>query len=195
MRRVKRALITLGAMSVISGTCSMCTTPEQVQVLQYEEIPDEEIQAHFKETEQKEDISEYEPIQAVEARSDAEELPSAAIEVTYEEAQELMQIASAEALNQGSDGMWLVMSVVINRVNSPDYPDSIYEVIHQPYQFYAEGMAGAQITPEVHEALARIERGDIAPEIIAFETTDSSCLDIYFCKAFNYRDHQFYTKK
>ena len=34
-------------------------------------------------------------------------------------------IAMAEAGNQGPDGMWLVMSVVMNRVESEDFPDTI----------------------------------------------------------------------
>lgn len=46
-------------------------------------------------------------------------------EFTYEESQLLMGIAQAEAGNQGPDGMWLVMSVVLNRVNNPEFPDNI----------------------------------------------------------------------
>lgn len=191
---MKKPLIIAGAISIILGISGMITEPEP-QMLVYEEIPHEEVQTDIEEKEQEEGLGIDEAIEPGQDGSDPEELPQTAIEVTYQEAQELMQIASAEALNQGSDGMWLVMSVVINRVNSSEFPNSIHEVIHQPYQFYAQGMARAQITPEAHEALARIERGDIAPEIVAFETTDSSCLDVYFCKAFDYRDHQFYTAK
>ena len=117
------------------------------------------------------------------------------IEVTYEEAQELMQIASAEALNQGIDGMRLVMSVVINRVNSEDYPDSIHEVIHQPHQFYTAGMKSAEITPDVHMALALLEMGNLTPEIIAFEKTNGNSLNVFFSEAFAYKDHTFYTSK
>lgn len=117
------------------------------------------------------------------------------IEVTYEEAQELMQIASAEALNQGEDGMLLVMSVVMNRVKSPDYPDTIHEVIHQPHQFYTAGMKSAELTPEVHMALARLEMGCLYPEIIAFEKSNNNSLDVYFTEAFDHKDHTFYTAK
>ena len=117
------------------------------------------------------------------------------IEVTYEEAQELMQIASAEALNQGVDGMRLVMSVVINRVNDPDYPDNIHDVIHQPHQFYTAGMKSAEITPEVHMALALLECGNLTPEIVAFESAKSDTLDVYFTEAFTRGDHKFYTCK
>lgn len=117
------------------------------------------------------------------------------IEVTYEEAQELMEIASAEAFNQGEDGMLLVMSVVINRVNSSEYPNSIHDVIHQSHQFYTKGMESAEITPEVHMALARLEMGNCYPEIVAFERSDNNSLDVYYDEAFQFRDHLFYTVK
>lgn len=117
------------------------------------------------------------------------------IEVTQQEAQELMQIASAEALNQGTPGMLLVMSVVMNRVASPDYPNNIHDVIHQPHQFYAAGMKDAEITPDVHMALAQLEMGCKYPEIVAFERADNNCLDVYYDEAFDFKDHTFYTIK
>ena len=115
------------------------------------------------------------------------------IEVTYTEAQELMQVAASEALNQGPDGMRLVMSVVLNRVNSPEFPNNIHDVIHQPHQFATSRMGKVDITPEVHEALCEIEMGNVTPEIVAFETTTNSALDVYYSKAFDYKDHSFYT--
>lgn len=117
------------------------------------------------------------------------------IEVSYEDAQELMKIASAEALNQGPDGMRFVMSVVINRVNSPDYPNTIHEVVHQSHQFYTAGMKAAEITPEVHQALSDLEMGNLVPEIVAFEKKENSSLDKFFSEAFDYRNHTFYTAK
>lgn len=117
------------------------------------------------------------------------------IEVTYAEAQELMEIASAEALNQGEDGMLLVMSVIMNRVSSSEYPNTIHEVIHQSHQFYTKGMKSAEITPEVHMALARLEMGNLYPELVAFERKDNNALDVYYSEAFTHGDHTFYTCK
>lgn len=117
------------------------------------------------------------------------------IEVTYEEAQELMKIAWCEARNQGIDGQRFVMSVVINRVNSPDYPDNIHDVIFQPHQFATEGMKDAEVTRETHLALAELEMGNLVPEVIAFEKSESDFLNQYFDKAFTFKDHTFYTKK
>ena len=114
-------------------------------------------------------------------------------EFTYEDAQLLMGIAEAEAGNQGADGMWLIMSVVLNRVSSSEFPNNIHDVVYQESQFYAKGIGKTEITPECHEALARIERGDVAPQIIAFEKTTNRTLEKYFSSAFGYRDHVFYT--
>ena len=117
------------------------------------------------------------------------------IEVTYEEAQELLKIAFCEAGNQGVDGQLYVMSVIINRVESEEWPDTIHEVIYQTGQFATKGMSKAEPTWETHYALALLECGNVTPEIIAFEKKDSSFLDRYFSEAFTYRDHSFYTKQ
>lgn len=130
-----------------------------------------------------------------------------AIEFTQEEATALLKIAQAEAGNQHEDGCWLVMSVVINRVNDESFPDNVLDVINEKhktksgrvvYQFetvrngtYATADPGV----DAHLALARIEQGEVAPEIIAFENKRSTALDKYFDRAFEYKDHRFYTKK
>lgn len=132
--------------------------------------------------------------QPIQSRAFERQCPKT-IEVTYAEAQELMEIASAEALNQGEDGMLLVMSVIINRVSSSEYPNTIHEVIHQSHQFYTKGMKSAQITPEVHMALARLEMGNVYPELVAFERKDNNALDVYYSEAFTRGDHTFYTCK
>lgn len=117
------------------------------------------------------------------------------IEISYEDAQELMQIAWCEAGNQGIDGQRYVMSVVLNRAESEEFPNTIHEVIHQEGQFATGGMSNAKITPETHYALAEIEMGNVVPEIVAFERKESSSLCVYFDAAFDYRDHTFYTIK
>ena len=96
---------------------------------------------------------------------------STVIEMNINEAQELLKIAYAE------------------------FPNTIHEVIYQPGQFYTEGMSAAEPTADTHMALARIECGEVAPLILAFETDTGSALDKYFSYAFQYRNHKFYTRK
>lgn len=118
---------------------------------------------------------------------------------TNEEIDLLKKVATAEAGNQGEDGMWLVMSVVINRTLGDQWPDTITGVIYEAHQFTSVSNGTMQRTTDYPEecerALQRILSGDIAPQIIAFETTDNNILDEYFWPAFTYGDHVFYTKK
>lgn len=113
---------------------------------------------------------------------------------TNEEIDLLKKVATAEAGNQGEDGMWLVMSVVLNRVKMDPWQDTISAVITQTHQF-ASINRQIENSEECDKAYERISSGDIAPMIVAFETKDSKVLDEYFCPAFTYRDHKFYTKK
>ena len=113
---------------------------------------------------------------------------------TYEEAQMLMQIAQAEAGNQGIKGMELIIAVILNRVADEDYPSTIESVIFQESQFYTKGMT-SDLCVEAHEALAYVESGrPLDTSIIAFEVSSSSFLDRYFEYAFTYGDHKFYRK-
>ncbi len=123
-------------------------------------------------------------------------------EFTYNEAQDLLKVAFAEAGNQGEEGMWLVMSVVINRKESDTFPDTIHDVIYQRigkhYQFstVANGSINrVEVSAECHAALTRIEQGEVREDIIGFETLNSSILDRYFDRAFEYKDHRFYVEK
>ena len=112
-------------------------------------------------------------------------------EFTSSESQLLLKVAQAEAGNQGADGLWLVMSCIVNRISSSEYPNTLVDVVYQPYQFTTR--FGSEISPDAYEALERIERGDITPQIVAFETEDSNVLEKYYDLAFQYRDQKFYT--
>ena len=201
MRRTKKALYALGICLITLGI-TPCLSPDQGSEINiWEKLPDEKVQTCIKETEQKEDIPESAPVQIVETGRITKGLPQTAGEVnefTYDDAQLLMKIAQAEGGNQGADGMWMIMSVVMNRADLDEWPDTIPEVIFQKHQFSAVSdghFDAAEITPQAHEALARIESGDVCPDIVAFETADSGSLLQYFDEAFQYKDHIFYTKK
>ena len=162
---MRKMLIVAGAISIALGVfLRSCVHTEDGQTL-WERIPDEEIYEVITEEEQTADIRQFGPLQEVETGS-VEDPPQAAepiVELTYEEAQLLMKIAEADAGNQGAEGMWLVMSVVMNRVESPDFPNTIGEVIFQDHQFSSVSDGNFDnvviLTAEAHEALARIEGG------------------------------------
>lgn len=54
----------------------------------------------------------------------------------------LSRCVMAEAGNQGEQGMAYVADVILNRVDSEDFPDTIEEVITQKYQFSSYGDGG-----------------------------------------------------
>lgn len=118
--------------------------------------------------------------------------------MTREDRDLMMRVATAEGENQGEDGMWLILSVIMNRVEDPDFPDNIHDVIYQPYQFTSildKRAEEAEPTEACEMAMVRIEEGEIAPEIIAFDLKDAGILEKYFEPVFDYRDHRFFVKK
>ena len=56
-------------------------------------------------------------------------------EILLGEMELLSQLVEAEAGNQSFEGKCLVVDVVLNRVESPDFPNTISEVIFQDGQF------------------------------------------------------------
>ena len=78
-------------------------------------------------------------------------------EEMYYDSLELLAICvEAEAANQGLEGKRLVADVILNRVDSPLFPDNIVDVITQPYHFtsYWDGaMDRAVPTEETFQAV------------------------------------------
>lgn len=79
-------------------------------------------------------------------------------EIWYDELSLLAQIVEAESGNQDLTGKRLVVDVVLNRVDSPRFPNTITEVIYQRRQFSClnDGnfeKAGNHISDESFEAV------------------------------------------
>lgn len=193
-----KTCIVWGVLSIFLFISNQGAAPEEESdpVIIETKIPEinlasaDEIEEKFNEIEE---ATEEEP----EQESDPEEKREV-IELTYEEAQLLMKIAQAEAGNQGEEGMWLVMSVVINRKNDEAFPDTVKEVAYQKNCF-ATVTTGkinkVELSLEAHTALARIEKGEVKPDIVGFENKSNNSLERYFDFAFTYLDHNFYTNK
>lgn len=63
----------------------------------------------------------------------------------------LMKIAMAEAEGESTEGKALVMLVVLNRVWTEEFPNTIEEVIFQPRQFSTAAAGGRYYTTEPNE--------------------------------------------
>lgn len=68
-----------------------------------------------------------------------------------EESEMLLRVAMAEAEGESVEGKALVMLVVLNRVWSDKFPDTIEEVIFQPRQFSPVTEGGRYYTTEPNE--------------------------------------------
>lgn len=112
----------------------------------------------------------------------------------YFDSLELLAICvEAEAANQGLEGKRLVADVILNRVDSPMFPDNIVDVISQPYHFtsYWDGaMARAEPTEETFKAV-RMELEERSNSEILYFTAGGwpeygthwkQVGDHYFCK-------------
>ena len=78
-------------------------------------------------------------------------------EEEYWDSLELLAVCvEAEAGNQGLDGKRMVVDVILNRVDDPDWPDTIEGVISQPVHFssYWDGsMDNVSVSDETFEAV------------------------------------------
>ncbi len=196
--RLKRTLVFCGIICIIAGIIMMMQQEPEEEKELWEKIPDEEIHHIIEEEGKAANLPVAKSESATKEDIEAAGQASSVREFTLQDAQLLMRIAEAEAGNQGPDGMWMVMSVVLNRVDSDTWPDSIAGVIFEDHQFssVSDGRFNkVEISADAHEALARIETGDVADEIIGFEVKTSEVLDKYFARAFEFKDHRFYTKK
>lgn len=128
----------LTAVSFSTGT-ELPSAPEPVDT--YEPVAINNIQPV-----QVNDISEVAtvtPMVAEEVVAVLEEEPAEPL-VTREEIELLALCVMAEAEGECEYGQRLVIDVVLNRVDDPHFPDTIYDVIYQKNQF--AGMYGDRIT-------------------------------------------------
>lgn len=81
----------------------------------------------------------------------------------------LAAIVYAEANTEDLIGKRLVIDTIMNRVNDPRFPDTIWGVIYQPYQYWTAGMPyDTSIIPaECYEA---VDADPIDNEILYFRT-------------------------
>ena len=116
-----------------------------------------------------------------------------------EEAEMLMKIAMAEAEGESTEGKALVMMVVLNRVWSDGFPDTIEEVIFQKNQFSPVREGGRYYTTEPNEDCAKalemvLDGWDESQGALYFEAKGND--DSWHSKnlefLFQYGGHKFY---
>lgn len=116
-------------------------------------------------------------------------------ELTKEDQILLQQVALAEAENQGIGGMSFVMQVVLNRVVSDDFPDTVKKVIEEEGQFQvASFYQSIQPTENSEKALELLEILENKGQLY-FENTHGK-KDTWHSRnlelVFKYEQHTFY---
>lgn len=94
-------------------------------------------------------------------------------EEEYYDSLELLAICvEAEAGNQSLDGKRMVVDVILNRVDYPDWPDNITDVITQPYAFSSYWDGGMEAVWEPSEETFQAVRMELEsrswPELCYF---------------------------
>ena len=142
-------------------------------------------------------------------RAIAETLAGRAIEattpglsVTPEELDILHRIVWAEARGEDALGQQLVVNVIMNRVNSPDFPDTIRDVVFQPGQFTPiTNGAFDRATPDqrMRDAVqAALDGADNSRGALFFRTirgAEGSWHEQALRPLFDHGGHRFYTTR
>lgn len=81
-------------------------------------------------------------------------------EFTEQEEWEMTHCAMLEGGNQGVEGIAMIYRVILNRVESPKWPDNVHDVIFQPYQFsVANRLSYANPNDDCYTALELVKQG------------------------------------
>jgi len=112
------------------------------------------------------------------------------IERTYNSIDMLARCVQAEAGNQGLMGKQLVVDVILNRVDSPRFPNDIASVISQPGQFavYPYGMNRAVVDAETLQAILNELQSRTDSQILFFT---AGRYNRYCIPAYQYGAHYF----
>lgn len=119
----------------------------------------------------------------------------------------LLKIVQAEAGNEDEEGKMLVAGVVMNRVNSSKFPDTVCEVVMQRengiYQFspVANGTyKTAKVSQETIDAVDKVLKGDDLTKgalyFVARKAADPEKVKWFDCslvKLFEHGGHEFFT--
>lgn len=149
-------------------------------VKNWEKITEEQIKANR--TYDAEVVAERERWEQAESRPVTELTEEDIKEIDYwGELELLAQVVEAEAGNQDMTGKRLVVDVVLNRVDSPLFPDTITEVLEQPGQF------STMWNGAVDDASYHMQEDDYTA--VMMEVTGTRLdYDIYYFTAGEYND-------
>lgn len=111
--------------------------------------------------------------------------------IASDELELLAKCVEAEAATEGLKGKQLVVDVILNRVDSPEFSDSITGVIteHNQFSTWANGMiAAAEPTAETYDAIELELESRLDYDILYFT---AGSYNPYCIPAYQYKNHYF----
>lgn len=135
-RKLKRVFAWLGTcLFLFSSTTAYCAPlpmkNESQEIIKPEIIPYEKIDL----SELIYEPPESDPVGVVIHEVLADEKPMPETVISEEDAELLAIVTMAEAEGEPEEGQRLVIDTILNRMDSPYFPDTVYDVVYQPGQF------------------------------------------------------------
>ena len=96
-----------------------------------------------------------------------------AITMSKEDMELIAQMTMAEAEGESEYGQRLVIDTILNRVDSSTFPDTVYDVLYQPYQFSSikDGrFARCHVKKELYELVVEEVHNRTNYDVIFFRT-------------------------
>ena len=132
---------------------------------------------------------------SLEISVNAKELEKSRTTFTEQESLVLQKIAIAEAGVEGIGGMAFVMQTVINRMESEEFPNTIYDVVSEPGHFstFSNGSyEKAQPTENSIKALELLKVLENQGQLYFEITSENSWQSRNLHRLFTYSNHTFY---
>ena len=138
------------------------TVPKKVEVIAVEKVVVEETK-----TEAEMVVSEPEPI------PETPPIEKPEISMSKEDMELIAWMTMAEAEGESEYGQRLVIDTILNRVDSSTFPDSVYGVLYQPYQFSSikDGRFGrCYVKEELYDLVVEEVQNRTNHDVIFFRT-------------------------
>ena len=128
-------------------------------------------------------VVEQEGIEPVEVSIDESIVEESVVEYSQlyseDEIYTMAKVCMAEAENQSEYGKRLVISTILNRLDSGIYGSTIYDVVYAPYQF--------EVT--MNGRLERVEPDDYMIELVRQEISNRSNYDVFYFRTNYYSEY------
>lgn len=101
------------------------------------------------------------------------EKPEPEISMSKDDMKLIAQMTMAEAEGESEYGQRLVIDTILNRVDSSTFPDTVYDVLYQPYQFSSikDGrFARCHVKKELYELVVEEVHNRTNHDVIFFRT-------------------------